>query len=517
MTTKAPEPFLTLGFAAIDWIEHYLVHGPGDVQGQRIELDDEFASFIVKAYRVDPSGARYVRRAFLSRSKGRNKSGLAAMLACFEALGPCRFDHFAVKGEVSAWGYSYEPGEPVGEPLVYAEVLNVATEEGQAGNTYDAIFYMLSPESCSPELLKDYGKLDVGLTRTFLPNKRGFIEPVTSADSSKDGGKSTFIVADETHLWILPRLKRLHGIMTRNLLKRRVASGWMLETSTMYAEGEESVAEGTHAYAKNRHADRALLFDHRQAADKYDLEKRNERLAALREAYGPASEWMNLEAIADSWDDPQVSEAEFRRFWLNQPVPLVKIDTALPLDAWRACAQTGSVIAGPVALAISATQDLSTVVLAAAGHREDGLLHVEVLEFGAEDDLYGDDQVTFAKRVAQVAKKHRAKVWLHPGHPAGSFIKDLTTEKVRLETLNGVEYGQACGTVYKEAVAGTLRYPDPQPELSAAVGAATSKQRGDIWVWDGEGITALVAVTHAVHGLRRTPKLGKGRVVLLAQ
>jgi hypothetical protein len=38
--------------------------------------------------------------------------------------------------------------------------------------------------------------------------------------------------------------------MTRNLLKRKIASGWMLETSTMYAEGENSVAEGTHAYAK---------------------------------------------------------------------------------------------------------------------------------------------------------------------------------------------------------------------------------------------------------------------------
>jgi hypothetical protein len=50
----------------------------------------------------------------------------------------------------------------------------------------------------------------------------------------------------------LPPAQGLHGIMTmvRNLLKRKVASGWMLETSTMYAEGENSVAEGTHAYAK---------------------------------------------------------------------------------------------------------------------------------------------------------------------------------------------------------------------------------------------------------------------------
>ena len=47
-------------------------------------------------------------------------------------------------------------------------------------------------------------------------------------------------------------------------------------------------------------------------------------MSALREAYGPAAAWMNLGAIADSYDDPQVSEGEFRRYWLNQPVPLVE-------------------------------------------------------------------------------------------------------------------------------------------------------------------------------------------------
>lgn len=61
------EPVRSLGFAAIDWIEHYLVHGPGDVQGLPIELDDELAAFVVKAYRVDNKGQRVVRRAFLSR------------------------------------------------------------------------------------------------------------------------------------------------------------------------------------------------------------------------------------------------------------------------------------------------------------------------------------------------------------------------------------------------------------------------------------------------------------------
>ena len=332
-------PILTLGWSAVAWIEHYLVHGPGDVQGQRVELDDEFAAFTLKAYRLKPDGSRSIRRAFLSRAKGRSKSGFAAMLACFEALGPARFDHFAgPEGELSSWGYRYQPGEPVGRPLTYVEILCVATEESQAGNTYDAIVYMLHPDTCAAALLADYGKIDAGLSRVVLPGKRGTVEPSTSSDSSKDGGKSTFIVADETHLWVMARLRRLHGIMTRNLLKRKVASGWMLETSTMYAPGEQSVAEGTHAYAQSisegRVRDRSLLFDHRQARESWNLERRGDRVKALQESYGPAAAWMDLEAIADSFTDPQVKEAEFRRYWLNQPV--TTSGSWLPFGAWDA-------------------------------------------------------------------------------------------------------------------------------------------------------------------------------------
>lgn len=332
----------TLGFEAIHWIETYLVHGPGDVQGEPLILDDEYAAFIINAYRLDSKGARQMRRAFLSRAKGRAKSELAAALACFEALGPCRFDHFAEKGEVSAHGYEFEEGEPVGHPLNYVEVLCVATEEEQAGNTYYGVRFMLSDTSCSDALLETYGRLDVGFGRILLPNRRGSIQPVTSSDRSADGAKSTFIVTDETHLWVLPRLKRLHQVMARNLLKRKQASGWMLETSTMYALGENSVAEGTHAYAEQIRAgkvrDRTLLFDHRQASERYDLTRKGQRKEALREAYGPAAEWMDIDAIAASFDDPQVSEAEFRRYWLNQPVSTT--GSWLPFGSWADCEDT---------------------------------------------------------------------------------------------------------------------------------------------------------------------------------
>jgi phage terminase large subunit-like protein len=337
VTTTRTKIGPSLGWAAIDWIEHFLVHGPGDIQGEPIALDDEFAAFVVRAYEIIPRGPRKVRRAVISRPKGRAKSEFAAMFACFEALGPSRFDHFAVAGEVSEWGYAYEEGEPVGRRVQAPEILCFATELGQAGNTYDAIMYMLDPDTCSAELRRAFGRIDVGLTRINVPGG-GSITPESAADSSKDGGKSTFVVTDETHLWVLPRLKRLHQVVLRNLLKRRIANGWMLETTTMYAPGEGSVAEGTHQFAQTAREGRvkaSLLFDHCEADDRWDLEKRAERIGALKQVYGPAAGWMDLEAIADSWDDPQTSRAEWERYWLNRPKSLQ--GNWLSQHAWEDC------------------------------------------------------------------------------------------------------------------------------------------------------------------------------------
>lgn len=321
----ASRRLMSLGWSLIDWIETFCVHGPGDVEGQPVELDDEFAAFVIRAYQVNPDGSRRKRRAVISRSKGRAKSELAAFLSCAEGLAPVRFSHFARRGEVSPWGYAYSPGEPVGAPVTRPEILCFATELGQAGNTYDAIRYMLDPDTCSAALLDTYGRVDVGLTRINLPGG-GTITPEAAADSSADGRKTTFAVCDESHLWTLPRMKRLHQVVLRNLLKRKIASGWMLETTTMFAPGEQSVAEGTFEFARaieeGRAGDVGLLFDHREAPPRFDARKAKDRLAGLKSVYGPAAAWMDLQAIADSYDDPQTSAAEWERYWFNRPKSL---------------------------------------------------------------------------------------------------------------------------------------------------------------------------------------------------
>jgi hypothetical protein len=483
-------PFRSLGFYAVAWIEHFLVHGPGDVQGKRIELDDELAAFTLKAYELDARGNRKVRRAFLSRSKGRNKSGFAAMVECFEALGECRFDHWAQRGEVSDWGYQFEPGEPVGRPLTYVEIINVATEEGQAGNTYDAVYYMLHPETCSPELFDQFGKLDVGLTRINLPNWRGFIEPVSASNESKDGSKSTFIVADETHLWLPPasgvfKLGRMHQTMVRNLLKRKESSGWMLETSTMYAAGEGSVAEGTHSYAKaldgSGRRDSALLFDHRQASDKWDLSVRGERLKALREAYGPAAAWMNLGAIADYWDDPQASEAEFRRFWLNQPVSVAQSEASFDLARWLTAEYAGDSEPREAVFAVH-VPDSGAAMLGVAGDVAGKTLVMCYSEPGT---------AWVAPKVAELSEKCSvSEVVLLP--PARALEPAFGREGFECVRLTKVELFAGCKAL-RLAVAEDENFVHcGQPELDNAVARARLNDKGEPDGW-GPVLLAVAA------------------------
>lgn len=286
-----------------------------------MELDDEFAGFIADAYALAPTGRRLYDSAFISRAKGRAKSELAAFVVLFEAFGLCRFERWAEGGETYSWRgetYVFEPGEPIGRRVEHPFIRCLATEEGQAGNTYDNVYYNLT-EGPLAEGLPRYA---AGLTRTALPDG-GEIVPSTASSAAKDGGKETFSVFDETHLYVLPELRRMYDVVRRNLRKRKAAQPWSLETSTMYGAGEDSVAEDTHKLAKaireGKTRSTRTLFDHRQAPPDVDLTDAGALREALREVYGPFAEVMDLDGLIDHIWDPRNAVADSRRYILNQP------------------------------------------------------------------------------------------------------------------------------------------------------------------------------------------------------
>jgi hypothetical protein len=336
----------SLGLLGWAWIEWFCVHGPGDVQGEPVDLDGEFGGFIVDAYALQPTGRKLYDSAVISRGKGRAKSELAAFIGLFEAFGPCRFAGFAEGGETYTWqGFSYEyaPGEPMGRRITYPFVRCLATEEEQAGNTYDNIHFNLTEGPLGEGLPTGAA----GITRTFIPGG-GEIRPSTASSSSKDGGKETATIFDETHLYATPELKRMYVTVDRNCRKRKDAQPWTLQTTTMYQPGDGSVAEGTHERAKlireGKVRGTRLLFDHREAPADVDLADHAQLTAALREVYGPFADVLDLDGIIENefWNvekDPEDS----RRYFFNQPTASRDAWTTKP--EWAACAQPDREIA----------------------------------------------------------------------------------------------------------------------------------------------------------------------------
>ena len=147
---------------------------------------------------------------------------------------------------------------------------------------------------------------------------------LSAAPNSRDGARTTFSVFDETHHWILPRLRKAHQAMLANLPKRKAADAWALEITTAPEPGMGSVAESTMDYARAVHEGRAkdtrLFFFHRQASDEHDLTTKDGARAAVLEASGEAAKWRDIDAIVELWADPTTDRNYWQRVWLNRLV-----------------------------------------------------------------------------------------------------------------------------------------------------------------------------------------------------
>jgi phage terminase large subunit-like protein len=314
----------SLGNLATWWIETFTVHGPGAVVGQNVELTDEYFGFLLDAYALSAIGRRMYDSGFLSRPKGCDKSGFAAKIALFEAFGPCRFDGWAKGGEVYEFlgrSYRYAKGEPMGRTIPSPFIRVLATEEEQTGNTFATIHYNLT-DSRSPLFdLQAWGVV-AGLSKVVIPGG-GSIVRSTAGAASKDGGLETFVVFDETHLYVTPVLREMYNTVTENLGKRAMdAEPWFLETTTMFGPGEESVAERTIEYSEAIEEGKArkprALIDHRwgEISEK-DFRDEAKLADAFREAYGDAIAWNPVEYLIERAYDPRRPVERTRRYRLN--------------------------------------------------------------------------------------------------------------------------------------------------------------------------------------------------------
>lgn len=191
----------------------------------------------------------------------------------------------------------------------------------------------------------------------------------------------------------------------------------------------------------------------------------------------------------------------FRRAYLNQWAPKGAMSVAIPDEWWVECGDPSSAITGKPTFAVSTSPDGSLTSLLAVGFRSDGLLHVEVVR-------HGPATMVDAGEVATIARRNSGVVALHPGHAAGSMLPDLEKAGITVQKVTTGDYTRGCGAFYDAVRARRLRYPAPQPELTAALKVAQRRFVGEAWRWSGDGITALVAAAQGVWCVLNRPQGG---------
>lgn len=317
----------TLGPQVCHFISVNGVHGPGDKIGEPFELSDEELAFIYSAYELEEDRyrpgrwRRRYRRCIYSRRKGLRKSELMAQVVLAEFDGPVRFSgRWAQGGEVDEWGYVFSPGEPIGERVKSPEIPVVATTEEQAERLVWGVMryvFQHTPLAARYEVQND--------VIFFAGRQREagwcYLIPPRNYHAA-DGAKPTFTPREEPHIWVTDDLRRTADVMDRNQVKRQAADPWTMDASTMYAPGEDSVLE--RSVKAIRAGVESILLDHRQASDDWDLQDDEQWLEAVREASGDAWPWTNISGIRDEWLDPEKTEADFRRYQLNQAVAVAE-------------------------------------------------------------------------------------------------------------------------------------------------------------------------------------------------
>ena len=207
-------------------------------------------------------------------------------------------------------------------------------------------------------------------------------------------------------------------------------------------------------------------------------------------------------------DHASMAPQEFRRaylaMWPHAGKPRI-VSEAL----WRSCADVSSKCLDPVCFAIDVAPDRSMAAVSAAGRREDGALHVEVIRHDHDTDWV-------AEFVHGLLKRHRkSTLSVDTVGAAASLLPELERRKIPLRMLGTPDAARSAGFLVDAVKAGRLRHLD-QPELNVALGSADKRRIGDKWAWarGDTDITPLVSATLALWSLETTPEPRKFRMGL---
>ena len=215
----------------------------------------------------------------------------------------------------------------------------------------------------------------------------------------------------------------------------------------------------------------------------------NTFVAYANPAAGSRLSWDNINAERDMLAP---LGDEFGRERLGIPAEL-DLGSGVFGDAWAACIDQDSQPVGNVAFALDVAPDMKFASFAAAGFRDDGIAHIELVERHA-----GTGWVLGR---AQYYAEHYGPIVLDARAPVGGLIQELRDAGVKFVELPDGELPRGCSALQKRVLDGTVRHIGQAP-LDNAVSGAAIKPAVDAWRWSRANsrvdISPLVACTIAL-------------------
>jgi hypothetical protein len=206
--------------------------------------------------------------------------------------------------------------------------------------------------------------------------------------------------------------------------------------------------------------------------------------------------------ISEEWIEDNefgtLSDDAFRVERLGIPEDPESTSSIISIEQWDSMEDKASESSGRTCLALDVSPDRKWASICEAGRRDDGLIHLEVVDRRPSTGWVVD------ALPGLLVKAGCESIRIEKGGPAASLISQLAEAGVTVDEISSADHARATGQMIDFALAGTLRHLGQQT-LRSAVAGATLRASGDAELWSRRSskvdVSPLVACTLALGGV----------------